>query len=215
MIDRIGRMKRMMAAGMLAAVLLGGCGAGPVDLSASSAAFEEEEEEEAGQETEAQQLEKQLIAILNLNAEEKVEADASLKQAADFFLTYVLQDPQAYYELAQPVDLDGLLDHKNTIALVYDGQLSAVQAGKEVLTALKKKASDTVDDPVLRYYRLKSIAVAFGEGEKGPVWLVLAQYGIPSSTAGMTGQEAGMSLGGTSQETEEIGGEEDDSARPA
>lgn len=210
MIDRIGRMKRMMAAGMLAAVLLGGCGAGPVDLSASSAAFEEEEEEEAGQETEAQQLEKQLIAILNLNAEEKVEADASLKQAADFFLTYVLQDPQAYCEIEQPVDLDGLLDNKNTIALVYDGQLSAVQAGKEVLTAL-----NTVDDPVLMYYRLKSIAVAFGEGEKGPVWLVLAQYGIPSSTAGMTGQEAGMSLGGTSQETEEIGGEEDDSARPA
>ena len=210
MIDRIGRMKRMMAAGLLAAVLLGGCGAGPVDLSASSAAFEEEEE--AGQETEAQQLEKQLIAILNLNAEEKVEADASLKQAADFFLTYVLQDPQAYCEIEQPVDLDGLLDNKNTIALVYDGQLSAVQAGKEVLTALKK---NTVDDPVLMYYRLKSIAVAFGEGEKGPVWLVLAQYGIPSSTAGMTGQEAGMSLGGTSQETEEIGGEEDDSARPA
>ena len=212
MIDRIGRMKRMMAAGMLAAVLLGGCGAGPVDLSASSAAFEEEEEEEAGQETEAQQLEKQLIAILNLNAEEKVEADASLKQAADFFLTYVLQDPQAYCEIEQPVDLDGLLDNKNTIALVYDGQLSAVQAGKEVLTALKKKASD---DPVLMYYRLKSIAVAFGEGEKGPVWLVLAQYGFPSSTTGMTGQEAGMSLGGTSQETEETGGEEDDSARPA
>ena len=212
MIDRIGRMKRMMAAGMLAAVLLGGCGAGPVDLSASSAAFEEEEEEEAGQETEAQQLEKQLIAILNLNAEEKVEADASLKQAADFFLTYVLQDPQAYCEIEQPVDLDGLLDNKNTIALVYDGQLSAVQAGKEVLTALKKKASD---DPVLMYYRLKSIAVAFGEGEKGPVWLVLAQYGFPSSTTGMTGQEAGMSLGGTSQETEEIGGEEDDSARSA
>ena len=208
MIDRIGRMKRMMAAGMLAAVLLGGCGAGPVDLSASSETFEEEEE--AGQETEAQQLEKQLIAILNLNAEEKVEADASLKQAADFFLTYVLQDPQAYCEIEQPVDLDGLLDNKNTIALVYDGQLSAVQAGKEVLTAL-----NTVDDPVLMYYRLKSIAVAFGEGEKGPVWLVLAQYGIPSSTAGMTGQEAGMSLGGTSQETEEIGGEEDDSARPA
>lgn len=210
MIDRIGRMKRMMAAGMLAAVLLGGCGAGPVDLSASSAVFEEEEEEEAGQETEAQQLEKQLIAILNLNAEEKVEADASLKQAADFFLTYVLQDPQAYCEIEQPVDLDGLLDHKNTIALVYDGQLSAVQAGKEVLTAL-----NTVDDLELSYYRLKSIAVAFGEGEKGPVWLVLAQYGIPSSTAGMTGQEAGMSLGATSQETEEIGGEEDDSARPA
>ena len=211
MIDRIGRMKRMMAAGMLAAVLLGGCGAGPVDLSASSAAFEEEEEE-AGQETEAQQLEKQLIAILNLNAEETVEADASLKQAADFFLTYVLQDPQAYCEIEQPVDLDGLLDNKNTIALVYDGQLSAVQAGKEVLTALKKKASD---DPVLMYYRLKSIAVAFGEGEKGPVWLVLAQYGIPSSTAGMTGREAGMSLGATSQDTEETGGEEDDSARPA
>lgn len=210
MIDRIGRMKRMMAAGMLAAVLLGGCGAGPVDLSASSETFEEEEE--AGQETEAQQLEKQLIAILNLNAEEKVEADASLKQAADFFLTYVLQDPQAYCEIEQPVDLDGLLDNKNTIALVYDGQLSAVQAGKEVLTALKKKASD---DPVLMYYRLKSIAVAFGEGEKGPVWLVLAQYGFPSSTTGMTGQEAGMSLGGTSQETEETGGEEDDSARPA
>ena len=214
MIDRIGRMKRMMAAGLLAAVLLGGCGAGPVDLSASSAAFEEEEEE-AGQETEAQQLEKQLIAILNLNAEETVEADASLKQAADFFLTYVLQDPQAYCEIEQPVDLDGLLDNKNTIALVYDGQLSAVQAGKEVLTALKKKASDTADDPELRYYRLKSIAVAFGEGEKGPVWLVLAQYGFPSSTTGMTGQEAGMSLGGTSQETEEIGGEEDDSARSA
>ena len=210
MIDRIGRMKRMMAAGMLAAVLLGGCGAGPVDLSASSAAFEEEEEEEAGQETEAQQLEKQLIAILNLSAKETVEADASLKQAADFFLTYVLQDPQAYCEIEQPVDLDGLLDHKNTIALVYDGQLSAVQAGKEVLTAL-----NTVDDLELSYYRLKSIAVAFGEGEKGPVWLVLAQYGFPSSTTGMTGQEAGMSLGGTSQETEEIGGEEDDSARPA
>lgn len=213
MIDRIGRMKRMMAAGMLAAVLLGGCGAGPVDLSASSETFEEEEE--AGQETEAQQLEKQLIAILNLNAEEKVEADASLKQAADFFLTYVLQDPQAYCEIEQPVDLDGLLDNKNTIALVYDGQLSAVQAGKEVLTALKKKASDTADDPELRYYSLKSIAVAFGEGEKGSVWLALAQYGIPSSTAGMTGQEAGMSLGGTSQETEETAGEEEDSARLA
>lgn len=209
MMNRIGRMKRMMAAGLLAAVLLSGCGSEPADLSASSPAFEEEE---ADQEAEAQQLEKQLISILNLGLEEAVEEDASLNQTADFLLTYVLQDPQAYYEHAQPVDLDGLLDNKNTIALVYEGQLPAVQVGKEVLTALEKEASVNLE---LKYYRLESIAVAFGEGEKGSAWLVLAKYTVPSSTDEMTGQETESPSGNIAQETEETGGEQEDSAQPA
>ena len=81
---------------MLASVLLSGCGSAPVDPSASSAP---PAEDETAQESEAQELEKQLVAILNLGNElgEPVESDSSLDQVADFCLAYVLQNPQSYW----------------------------------------------------------------------------------------------------------------------
>lgn len=173
MIHRMGRMKRMLAVGMLAAILLSGCSCGTGNSSASS---EPSVEDATEKETEAQQLEKQVIAILNLSPDKDVGTDDSLDQAADFFLAYVLQNPQAYVACEQPINLDGMLDKKDTLAFVYDGQLPAVQAGAAVLTALAKVDSDMGMDLELMYHTLKSISIVHGEGEKGSVWLILAQY---------------------------------------
>ena len=164
MIYRIGRMKRMMAAAMLASVLLSGCGSAPVDPSASSAP---PAEDETAQESEAQELEKQLIAILNLGNElgEPVESDSSLDQVADFCLACVLQNPQSYWDKEQPAELDGMLELKDT---------AASQAGTAFLTDVKKVNSDPNSE--LQFHRLKNLAVVYGEGETGSVWLILAYY---------------------------------------
>lgn len=173
MIYRIGGMKRVLAAAMLAAVLLGGCGS--TDSPASSVPFVEDE---TPQESEAQHLEKQLIALLNLGSGEdsQIASDTSLGQAADFCLAYVLQDPQSYVETKQPVDLDGMLEQKDTFAFVYDGGLPAIQAGTAFLTDLANV--DLGMGSGMEFHHLKSISVAYGEGEKGPVWLILALYGM-------------------------------------
>lgn len=173
MINRMGRMKRIWAAGILAAVLLSGCGSAQADLSASSVP---PAEEEAAQETEAQQLEKQLIALINLGCKEgsEIASDASLDQVADFCLDYVLQNPQFYWRRKQPADLDGMLNRKDTIAFAYDGTLSAVQAGAAFLEDLE--SVDFSGDVLMMYHQLKSISVVYGEGENGSVWLMLAFY---------------------------------------
>lgn len=173
MIYRIGRMKRMMAAAMLASVLLSGCGSAPVDPSASSAP---PAEEETAQESEAQELEKQLIAILNLGNElgEPVESDSSLDQVADFCLACVLQNPQSYWDKEQPAELDGMPELKDTVVFVYDGTMPATQAGTAFLTDVKKVNRDPNSE--LQFHRLKNLAVVYGEGETGSVWLILAYY---------------------------------------
>lgn len=208
MIDRMGRIKGFLAAGMVAAVLLSGCGSTTTDPLASSEILDEDQ---TAQETEAQELEKQLIAILNLDRDEdsQVASDVSLSQAADFFLDYVLQDPQSYWEKEQPVDLDGLLDQKATDAFVYDGSLPAVQVGTAFLAELKDTVSTGTS---LAYQQVKNLSVVYGEGEKGSAWVILVSYDFlgqinpPEQTP--SEDETGESTGGSS--TGEDSSEEDE-----
>lgn len=173
MIDWFGRVRRFLAMGMLAAVLLSGCGSTAGDLSASSSQLLEEETQE---ETMAQELQKQLMAILNLerSQEDRITSDAALEQAAAFFLDYVLQDPQAYLREEDPATLEDML-FENTYAFVYDGELSATEVGKRMLDILKDLEAGNIDQETF-YRNLQSIAVAYGKGEKGAVWLMLALY---------------------------------------
>lgn len=178
MMYRTGRMKRVLAAGMLAVVLLSGCGSTASDLQTSAVPPVEEAEGE----TEAKQLENQLISIWNLGHEEEdqIASDASLEEAASFFLDYVLQNPRKYLTKNQkPSDLDGMLTNTYMMAFVYDGELPAVQAGKEILTALYSAGAE------MRYRSLQSICIVYGQGEKGSVWLALAFYPEDSTTPAM------------------------------
>lgn len=176
---RTGRAKRMVAIGMLAGVLLSGCSYGSSNLSSSFAPPVEDETTQ--EETTAQHLEKQLIAVLNLGRDDKVTSDTALGQAASFFLEYVLQDPQTYVKAEQPVSLDGMLDNRNAIAFVYDGALSSVQAGEAFLSDLEEVGFGTSVE--LKYQSLNQISVAYGEGEEGSVWLILGHYTAEESKA--------------------------------
>lgn len=183
----LGRMKRLLALGMAAVALLGGCGSSGGDPSSSSVPLSQEEDQE---ETMAQELQKQLIAILNLNRNEEetqVGDSDALETAVDFFLEYVLQDPQKYLTQGQdPSDLDGMLREKNTYAFVYDGSLPAVEVGRKILSDLEKLDDDTGTSGAV-YGDLSSIAITYGEGEKGALWLVLATTKLKVGPAGGTG----------------------------
>lgn len=186
MVYRIGRVKRLMAAGMMAMALLSGCGSDAEEFSAVSVPPIVEEGTE--KEDVAGELQKQLMAIINLDRSQnnQVASDSSLTTAAEFYLSYVIQNPQAYLTAGEEMaELQDLLP-KNTYLFVYDGGLSAGQAGKEMLQDLQETASQ-----LGKYMELNSIAVLYGEGDHGSAWLLLARAGTPRAQAAPSGEETG------------------------
>ena len=193
MVHWMGRTRRILAMGMLAAALLGGCGSTGGGLPASSIQILEGEAEE---ETMAQELQKQIVAVLNVKRplDKRMTSDAALEQAASFFLDYLLQDPNIdLSNMQNPTNLGGMLTDKDNYAFVYDGELSAVQVGKKVLDKLKELASDHY----LKYKNLESIAVVYGEQAGKSLWLVLVHY--PVDETGTGSEDEGVS----SQTTED------------
>ena len=193
MVHWMGRTRRILAMGMLAAALLGGCGSTGGGLPASSIQILEGEAEE---ETMAQELQKQIVAVLNVKRplDKRMTSDAALEQAASFFLDYLLQDPNIDLSKVQnTTNLGGMLKDKDNYAFVYDGELSAVQVGKKVLDKLKELASDQY----LRYKNVESIAVVYGEQAGKSLWLVLVHY--PVDETGTESEDEGAS----SQTTED------------
>ena len=193
MVHWMGRTRRILAMGMLAAALLGGCGSTGGGLPASSIQILEGEAEE---ETMAQELQKQIVAVLNVKRplDKRMTSDAALEQAASFFLDYLLQDPNIDLSKVQnPTNLGGMLTDKNNYAFVYDGELSAVQVGKKVLEKLKELASDHY----LKYKNVESIAVVYGEQAGKSLWLVLVHYPVDETGTGSEDE------GASSQTTED------------
>lgn len=193
MVHWMGRTRRILAMGMLAAALLGGCGSTGGGLPASSIQILEGEAEE---ETMAQELQKQIVAVLNVKRplDERMTSDAALEQAASFFLDYLLQDPNIDLSKVQnPTNLGGMLTDKNNYAFVYDGELSAVQVGRKVLDKLEELASDQY----LKYKNVESIAVVYGEQAGKSLWLVLVHYPVDETGTGSEDE------GASSQTTED------------
>lgn len=193
MVHWMGRTRRILAMGMLAAALLGGCGSTGGGLPASSIQILEGEAEE---ETMAQELQKQIVAVLNVKRplDKRMTSDAALEQAASFFLDYLLQDPNIdLSKMQNPTNLGGMLTDKNNYAFVYDGELSAVQVGKKVLEKLKELASDHY----LKYKNVESIAVVYGEQAGKSLWLVLVHYPVDETGTGSEDE------GASSQTTED------------
>ena len=193
MVHWMGRTRRILAMGMLAAALLGGCGSTGGGLPASSIQILEGEAEE---ETMAQELQKQIVAVLNVKRplDKRMTSDAALEQAASFFLDYLLQDPNIDLSKVQnPTNLGGMLTDKDNYAFVYDGELSAVKEGKKVLDKLKELASDHY----LKYKNLESIAVVYGEQAGKSLWLVLVHYPVDETGTGSEDE------GASSQTTED------------
>ena len=193
MVHWMGRTRRILAMGMLAAALLGGCGSTGGGLPASSIQILEGEAEE---ETMAQELQKQIVAVLNVKRplDKRMTSDAALEQAASFFLDYLLQDPNIDLSKVQnTTNLGGMLTDKDNYAFVYDGELSAVQVGKKVLDKLKELASDHY----LKYKNLESIAVVYGEQAGKSLWLVLVHYPVDETGTGSEDE------GASSQTTED------------
>ena len=193
MVHWMGRTRRILAIGMLAAALLGGCGSTGGGLPASSIQILEGEAEE---ETMAQELQKQIVAVLNVKRplDKRMTSDAALEQAASFFLDYLLQDPNIDLSKVQnPTNLGGMLTDKNNYAFVYDGELSAVQVGRKVLDKLEELASDQY----LKYKNLESIAVVYGEQAGKSLWLVLVHYPVDETGTGSEDE------GASSQTTED------------
>lgn len=193
MVHWMGRTRRILAMGMLAAALLGGCGSTGGGLPASSIQILEGEAEE---ETMAQELQKQIVAVLNVKRplDKRMTSDAALEQAASFFLDYLLQDPNIDLSKVQnTTNLGGMLTDKDNYAFVYDGELSAVQVGKKVLDKLKELASDQY----LKYKKVESIAVVYGEQAGKSLWLVLVHYPVDETGTGSEDE------GASSQTTED------------
>lgn len=193
MVHWMGRTRRILAMGMLAAALLGGCGSTGGGLPASSIQILEGEAEE---ETMAQELQKQIVAVLNVkrSLDKRMTSDAALEQAASFFLDYLLQDPNIdLSKMQNPTNLGGMLTDKDNYAFVYDGELSAVQVGRKVLDKLKELASDQY----LRYKNVESIAVVYGEQAGKSLWLVLVHYPVDETGTGSEDE------GASSQTTED------------
>ena len=193
MVHWMGRTRRILAMGMLAAALLGGCGSTGGGLPASSIQILEGEAEE---ETMAQELQKQIVAVLNVKRplDKRMTSDAALEQAASFFLDYLLQDPNIdLSKMQNPTNLGGMLTDKDNYAFVYDGELSAVQVGKKVLEKLKELASDHY----LKYKNVESIAVVYGEQAGKSLWLVLVHYPVDETGTGSEDE------GASSQTTED------------
>ena len=194
MVHWMGRTRRILAMGMLAAALLGGCGSTGGGLPASSIQILEGEAEE---ETMAQELQKQIVAVLNVKRplDKRMTSDAALEQAASFFLDYLLQDPNIDLSKVQnTTNLGGMLKDKDNYAFVYDGELSAVQVGKKVLDKLKELASV---DQYLKYKNVESIAVVYGEQAGKSLWLVLVHYPVDETGTGSEDE------GASSQTTED------------
>ena len=193
MVHWMGRTRRILAIGMLAAALLGGCGSTGGGLPASSIQILEGEAEE---ETMAQELQKQIVAVLNVKRplDKRMTSDAALEQAASFFLDYLLQDPNIDLSKVQnSTNLGGMLTDTNNYAFVYDGELSAVQVGKKVLEKLEELASDQY----LKYKNVESIAVVYGEQAGKSLWLVLVHYPVDETGTGSEDE------GASSQTTED------------
>lgn len=193
MVHWMGRTRRILAMGMLAAALLGGCGSTGGGLPASSIQILEGEAEE---ETMAQELQKQIVAVLNVKRplDKRMTSDAALEQAASFFLDYLLQDPNIDLSKVQnSTNLGGMLTDKDNYAFVYDGELSAVQVGRKVLDKLEELASDQY----LKYKNVESIAVVYGEQAGKSLWLVLVHYPVDETGTGSEDE------GASSQTTED------------
>lgn len=193
MVHWMGRTRRILAMGMLAAALLGGCGSTGGGLPASSIQILEGEAEE---ETMAQELQKQIVAVLNVKRplDKRMTSDAALEQAASFFLDYLLQDPNIdLSKMQNPTNLGGMLTDKDNYAFVYDGELSAVQVGRKVLDKLEELASNQY----LKYKNLESIAVVYGEQAGKSLWLVLVHYPVDETGTGSEDE------GASSQTTED------------
>ena len=193
MVHWMGRTRRILAMGMLAAALLGGCGSTGGGLPASSIQILEGEAEE---ETMAQELQKQIVAVLNVKRplDKRMTSDAALEQAASFFLDYLLQDPNIdLSKMQNPTNLGGMLTDKDNYAFVYDGELSAVQVGRKVLDKLEELASDHY----LKYKNVESIAVVYGEQAGKSLWLVLVHYPVDETGTGSEDE------GASSQTTED------------
>lgn len=171
-----------LAALMGGSLLLSGCGYTLVstddliqlNTSVLSAQEEETEEEPQEQTLPEQQLENQLLSVLNLGADETyVTASAALDTVGSFFLDIVLEEMQNKAGItAVEVALQSSIEQLKTTCtflFIYDGTLSAAQAGQKALSDITEKLDTD-------YSAVKDISVSYGTKDGCSAWVILAQY---------------------------------------
>lgn len=170
----------ILLAGVLSMLFLGGCGYTMVPneylLQSNGTPSEDQEGEEETVLTEGTRLRNQMIAVLNLgrDLENRISSSTSLDVAASLFLEIVLEDPETYILSTQQGNQnqeDGQ-DEKKAYLYVYDGDLSS---GSVATLALKDITEDEASI-TKNLFKMASISVTHGSGEKGSVWVILVEY---------------------------------------
>lgn len=170
----------ILLAGVLSMLFLGGCGYTMVPneylLQSNGTPSEDQEGEEETVLTEGTRLRNQMIAVLNLgrDLEDRISSSTSLDEAASLFLEIVLEDPETYILSTQQGNQnqeDGQ-DEKKAYLYVYDGDLSS---GSVATLALKDITEDEASI-TKNLFKMASISVTHGSGEKGSVWVILVEY---------------------------------------
>lgn len=170
----------ILLAGVLSMLFLGGCGYTMVPneylLQSNETPLADQEDEEEAVLTEGDRLRNQMIAVLNLgrDLENRISSSTSLDEAASLFLEIVLEDPETYILSTQQGNQnqeDGQ-DEKKAYLYVYDGDLSS---GSVATLALKDITEDEASI-TKNLFKMASISVTHGSGEKGSVWVILVEY---------------------------------------
>ena len=171
----------ILLAGDVSMLFLGGCGYTmvPNEYLLQSNGTPSEDQEEGEEETvltEGTRLRNQMIAVLNLgrDLEDRISSSTSLDEAALLFLEIVLEDPETYILYTQQGNQnqgDGQ-DEKKAYLYVYDGDLSS---GSVATLALKDITEDEASI-TKNLFKMASISVTHGSGEKGSVWVILVEY---------------------------------------
>ena len=178
----------ILLAGVLSMLFLGGCGYTMVPneylLQSNGTPSEDQEGEEETVLTEGTRLRNQMIAVLNLgrDLENRISSSTSLDVAASLFLEIVLEDPETYILSTQQGNQnqeddqgdgqgDGQ-DEKKACLYVYDGDLSSVS----VATLALKDITEDEASITKNLFKMASISVTHGSGEKGSVWVILVEY---------------------------------------
>lgn len=170
----------ILLAGVLSMLFLGGCGYTMVPneylLQSNETPLADQEDEEEAVLTEGDRLRNQMIAVLNLgrDLENRISSSTSLDEAASLFLEIVLEDPETYILYTQQGNQnqgDGQ-DEKKAYLYVYDGDLSS---GSVATLALKDITEDEASI-TKNLFKMASISVTHGSGEKGSVWVILVEY---------------------------------------
>lgn len=163
----------VLLAGVLAMSLLSGCGYTLVSTDSLNQEDELPPAEETGQ-TQAEQLQNQLIAVLNLDRQpnDRILSSTSLNEASSLFLEIVLENPEWYTSTQEGAQsLKGMMT-KLTNIYVYDGARSSASVGNEVIPCLNQDIAGMKK----KYLKLYSLSVAYGESSEGSAWVILTQY---------------------------------------